>query len=173
MSNNSRLEIALKHIVSARDYTHTLLEGLESDDWFWQPSGPEGNGITHIAWQVGHLAMAQYGLTLFRQRGRQPDDTELMSGKFRKLFSKGSTPKSDPSAYPPVGEIRDVFDKVFAQAKLEVPDFDDASLDEPVDPPHAAFATKYGCLLFAADHEMLHAGQIGLLRRLMGKEPVR
>jgi uncharacterized damage-inducible protein DinB len=30
-----------------------------------------------------------------------------------------------------------------------------------------------GALNFSADHEYLHAGQIGLLRRLLGKEPLR
>jgi hypothetical protein len=28
-------------------------------------------------------------------------------------------------------------------------------------------------LLFSSKHEMLHAGQIGLLRRLFGKQPLR
>jgi len=27
--------------------------------------------------------------------------------------------------------------------------------------------------LFSVDHEMLHAGQIGLIRRLIGKAPLR
>ena len=169
MSSISRLEIAQKHIESARRYTLTLLEGLDDQDWFWQPA----QGITHIAWQVAHLAMAQYGLVLFRQRGRQPEDTELMNGSFRKQFGKGSQPDPNPANNPSIQEIRDTFDRVFEQAKKELPIFSESQLDDPVDPPHAAFKTKFGALLFAADHEMLHAGQIGLLRRLMGKEPVR
>jgi signal peptidase I len=44
---------------------------------------------------------------------------------------------------------------------------------EPVDEPYAAFATKLGALLFCPAHEMLHAGQIGLLRRLLDKPPLR
>jgi hypothetical protein len=57
--------------------------------------------------------------------------------------------------------------------KKEIVTFDGDQLDETIDPPHAAFATRYGALLFAGDHEMIHAGQIGMLRRLMGKEPLR
>jgi hypothetical protein len=56
---------------------------------------------------------------------------------------------------------------------LEVPGFPDADLDQPIDPPHSVVSTRYGSMLFAGDHEMLHAGQIGFLRRLMGKSPVR
>lgn len=169
MSSISRLEIAQKHIESARRYTLTLLDGLEEPDWFWQPA----EGVTHIAWQVAHLAIAQYGLALFRQRGRQPVDTELMSGTFRKQFGKGSQPDPNSANNPPIQEIRQTFDRVFEQSLKELSTFSESQLDDPVDPPHAAFETKFGALLFAADHEMLHAGQIGLLRRLMGKEPIR
>ncbi len=165
----SRLEVAQKHLESARLYMLTLLDDLNEEDWFWQPT----EGITHIAWQVGHLAMAEYGLVLFRQRGRQPIDGELMSGKFRKKFAKGSEPKSDSAEYPKPEEILQVLHRVHEQALKELQTFADEDLDQPVDPPHAAFANRYGALLFAGDHEMLHAGQIGLLRRLMGKPPMR
>ena len=48
----------------------SLLEGLSEHDWFRQPS----EGVTHVAWQVGHLAAAQYSLGLVRLRGERPDD---------------------------------------------------------------------------------------------------
>ena len=67
MAENMRLEIAIKHIEFARSYTLGLIEGLDDDDWFRQAT----EGVTHIAWQVGHLAMAEYGLCLFRVRGRR------------------------------------------------------------------------------------------------------
>ncbi len=169
MPGVTRLEIAQKQIESTRSYLLTLLDGLEDADWFWTPT----QTCTHIAWQIGHLAMAQYGLALFRQRGRQEVDTTLMTSSFRKRFSKGSTPQADASQYPAPSEIRQVLDRVYEQVMTELPQIADESLDEPIDPPHAAFATKYGALLFAANHEMLHAGQIGLLRRLQGKNPIR
>jgi hypothetical protein len=46
-------------------------------------------------------------------------------------------------------------------------------LDETVDNPHPMFSTKLGALMFCPFHEMLHAGQIGLLRRLFGNAPLR
>src|SRR6266404_2876588 len=82
---------------------------------------------THVAWQVGHLAMAEYGLGLFRQRGRQEIDAELMSSSFRKQFSRGSVPEADATKYPSPAEIRAVFDRVHAQVLKEVPGFIAAS----------------------------------------------
>ena len=165
---SSRLAIAMRQIEFSRSYTMTLLEDLSDDDWYWSP--PEY--ATHIAWQVGHLAMSEYGLTLFRQRGRVSEDMDLMSGKFRKLFLRGSEPKSDRAVYPEPAEILEVLDRVHQQMKTEVPSFEEM-LDEEIGPPHAAFGTKYGALLFCANHEMIHAGQIGMLRRLMGKSSMR
>jgi hypothetical protein len=165
----SSLAFALERIARTRQYTLTLLEGLEDEQWLQMPAGCP----THIAWQVGHIAMAQYGLCLMRVRDSQPGDRDLMSREFRKQFSKGTTPDVDPAINPAPGEIRRVFDAVHAQVLLEAPSFDESELEMPLAAPHQMFATKIAALHFSADHEMLHAGQIGLLRRLLGKEPVR
>ena len=80
MSDSANLQMAIDQIVAARQYTKSLLENIDQNNWFRQPV----EKINHVAWQVGHLAMAQYGLVLFRQRGRKLEDTELMSSSFRK-----------------------------------------------------------------------------------------
>lgn len=163
------LALALRQIEFARGYTLSLLNEIDEGLWFSMP----GNCPTHVAWQVGHLAMAEYGLCLFRQRGRQPIDLELMSSKFRKLFGRGSVPLSDHTQYPAAAEIRATFERVHAQTLLEVPNIQPAQLAEPVEMPYAVEATKLGSLLFCSHHEMLHAGQLGLLRRLLGHVPIR
>lgn len=172
---SQRLLTVVKNMEFARRYTLSLLHDLENDDWYWTPdSSSNSEFVTHIAWQAGHIAMAQYGLMLFRQRGREREiDSKLMSSKFRKLFMRGTQPINDPDKYPQPDEILDVMDRVHQQALKEIPSFDGDQLDEPTGAPHAAFATRYGALLFAGNHEMIHSGQIGMLRRLMGKEPLR
>ncbi len=165
----NQLELAIAQVRAARQYTLTLLEGVPEDGWFWTPTAP----ITHIAWQLGHIAVAQYGLMLFRQRGRLPTDADLMSSDFRKLFMKGTNASAERSNYPSPQEIRTVLDAVHRQALDEAARFDPDDLSQPTEPPHAAFPNRLGSLLFASAHEMLHAGQIGLLRRLMGLSPIR
>ena len=163
------LELALKQIEFARSYTLSLLADIGPQEWFSMPPGSS----THVAWQVGHLAMAEYGLCLFRQRGRQPADLELMTSSFRKQFSRGSIPEADANTYPSPAEIRATLDRVHAQVLKEAAGFTAEQLKEPVEPPFAVEPTKLGCLLFCSHHEMLHAGQLGLLRRLLGKQPIR
>lgn len=163
-----RLDMAMRQIEFARGYTLRLLEDLTDDQWFVCSA----QYPTQIAWQVGHLAMSEYGLTLFQQRGRVSEDLDLMSGKFRKLFLRGSTPKTERDAYPEPAEIIAVLDRVHQQMRKEVPTFE-PFLDEEIGPPHAAFSTKLGALLFCSQHEFLHAGQIGMLRRTMGLDAIR
>ena len=169
MNTYPPLDLAIRQIQFARQYTQSLLADIPDTDWFQMPAGAS----THVAWQVGHLSMAMYGLCLFRQRGRAAIDSELMSSSFRKQFMKGTTPNPDTASSPSPDEIRAVFLRVYDQAMLELPTFTEPQLAEPVDMPYAASPTKLGSLLFCSHHEMIHAGQIGLLRRLLGRSPVR
>jgi hypothetical protein len=160
----SRLHLAIQEILAARDYTNELLRSIDQRDWFRRPF----EGVTHVAWQVGHLAVAEYSLALRRIRGDLPSDAELIPPEFTALFGKGSRPTSDPTLYPPVDAIKAVFDRVHRQAVTQLEGLDESALDEPTLLPHRLFNTKLGSLLWCSRHEMLHAGQIGLLRRLLG-----
>ena len=166
---HSLVEVARQQIEFARQYTHSLIEDVDDCDWFEMP----GSSVTHVAWQVGHLAMAQYGLCLFRLRGRSSADSDLMSSSFRKKFMKGTTPHPDPVENPTSAEIREVLERVHQQTLRELAEYDDTQLQATIDEPYAVFNTKLGALFFCSAHEMMHAGQIGLLRRLLGKKPVR
>ena len=105
---HSLVEVARRQIEFARQYTYSLIADVDDSDWFAMP----GNSVTHVAWQVGHLAMAQYGLCLFRIRGRSSADSDLMSSSFRKKFMKGTTPRPDPAENPAPAEIREVLERV-------------------------------------------------------------
>ena len=165
----SRLELLLRHICTARSYTEDLLEHIQADDWFCQPS----QGLNHVAWLVGHLAVAEFRLTMYRIRGNRADDGQLLPASFSSLFGKGSAPEPEPSKNPSPTEIREVFDRVHQQALRELGNVTDEVLDQPVDEPHRMFKTKLEALLFCGQHEMLHAGQIALLRRLRGHASLR
>ena len=169
MDTASLLPLAIEQIKFARQYLMTLVDGIADDEWFRMPSGAP----THLAWQLGHVAMAEYGLCLFRQRGRRPEDLELMPSKFRKQFSRGSVPDPDPANHLSPAELLETVERIHRQCLSEMITFTPDILNETVDMPYAVYANKLGSLLFCSHHEMIHAGQMGLLRRLLGKPPVR
>ena len=164
----TQLEMAASQIKAARQYTETLLADIGPESWYDQPV----DGINHVAWQVGHVAMAQYGLALYRQRGRGESDRELIPREFMRMFAKDSSPSIDIEGRPDAGEIRTVFDRVHQQVLKELETYPLEELETPVDFPYVGFSNKLGALLMSAHHEMLHAGQIGMLRRLLGKPPI-
>lgn len=163
------LQSALGQIDFARRYTLELLEATPQELWFEMPDGLP----THVAWQVGHVAVSQYGLLMFRIRGREPDDLDLIPGTFRKAYGRGGKPKPGSDNQPGPSEFLDRLQKVHDQALKELNQTDPAVLLEPVDMPYAVYPIKLGAILFCPIHEQLHSGQIGVLRRALGLEPIR
>jgi uncharacterized damage-inducible protein DinB len=164
-----KLQLPLQQIRTAREYTLTLLKDLQPEEWFQTPSPP----VSHIAWQAGHIAMAQFRLCLERLRNLQPGDWDLISKDFLRTFAKSTVPSTDFSTYPEPAEIQAVMHRVYEAVLEEIPKYEGSDLETPLRNPHPIFKTKHEALLFSAQHEMLHAGQIGMLRRLLGKPPLR
>jgi hypothetical protein len=162
----SRLQLAIEQIIFARNYTIGLLDQTPTDEWYRIPPG----GVSHVAWQVGHIAFAEYRLALWRIRGERPDDAAFFSPEFRRQFGADSVPQAD-SRYA-AADLRAVLDRVHQQVLLEVHGLNEAELDQPVPHPHPFANTKLLALQWCAHHEMLHAGQIGLLRRHLGYPPM-
>ena len=129
--SSERLEIAIANIEFARGYTKTLLTDLTDADWFQIPSGC----VSNIAWQVGHLAMAQYALTMIRIRGKEPTDAEFISSKFFKRYKKTSMPSADPNDNEPLDEIRTTFENVHINAINELHKCQDEVLNESLPEP--------------------------------------
>lgn len=161
---NARVAVARDKMRVVRRMTGSFLDGLTPDQWFWTP----GEGLTFIAWQVAHLAFAEYGLLMKRQRGARPEDAQLISESFIKRYGRGSIPNPDPAANDPIDAICEAFDAIHAQAQEELLGYTDAELDVPIEGTHPMFSTKLTALEFAPIHEAMHVGQIILLRRLMG-----
>jgi uncharacterized damage-inducible protein DinB len=129
-----QLQWAIDQITFARKYTLQLLETIEPADWFRIPVG----GVSHVAWQVGHLAMGE----------------------------------PDPAKNPDIEEIRHTFEAVHRQALHELPELNEEELTQPPLKPHRVFTTKLGSLIWCGQHELIHAGQIGLIRRQLGQKPL-
>jgi uncharacterized damage-inducible protein DinB len=90
-----------------------------------------------------------------------------------KLFSMGSKPTSDPDNYPPAAEVLDVMRERRAVileilAKQSDADLAAAPPDGPTD-----FWPDLGSIYEMIPwHEMLHAGQVTMVRRALGHAPV-
>ncbi|MFQ5495576.1 MAG: DinB family protein, partial [Phycisphaerae bacterium] len=141
---------------------------IEESRWFEMPAP----GVNHVAWQVGHLAASQVALIHVRCCAENAED--CLPAGFKDCFGRGSTPVSDPAAYPPIPEIRAVFDRIQNEAIRRITALPDAEWTrEAGPPPSPMFTTKEGAIGTAVMHETFHAGQIALLRRFFGKAALR
>ena len=163
----SRLSEALAQIDFARKYNLERIDTVPPADWFTVPPG----GVTHVAWQVGHLAFAEYRLCLERLRPRTADDERLIPDAFIAMFRREALP-ADVTGFP-AEHIRAVLDRVHARVMEELPSYPDADLDlAPLQLPHPLFTTRIGGLRYAPLHEMIHCGQVAMIRRLLGYKPI-
>ncbi len=162
-------DAALGQMKFNRAYLKGLLENVPKELWTVIPGG----ATSHLLWQVGHIAVAEYGLLLFRQRGRAEGDIQLMPGWLRKNFGRGSQASIDADYNPTPDEMMRLLDAIDDQSHTEAAKYAAGSLLEPADMPYAVYPMKLGAMLFAPLHEAIHIGQIGVLRRLLGLQPVR
>ena len=163
------LQGAIGQLEFARNYTLELLEATPQDRWFEIPDGLP----TNIAWQVGHIGVSQYGLLMFRLRGRVPSDLELIPGPFRKKYSRQTTPSSDADGQMTPQELLERLEIIKEQSLEVLAAVEPSTLLEPVDMPYAHWPIKLGAILFCPMHEQIHAGQIGLIRRGLGLDSIR
>ncbi len=172
---------ALGQIQWARHYTLSLLAQTPRELWFERPlistAGSHDESVpfaSHIAWQVGHLAVSQYGLLMFRIHGRRDEDLDLIPSRFRKAFSRGSDPATVSSSQWSADELAERLERVHTAALQGLMHgLDTGVLLESVEMPYAVYPIKLGAILFCPLHEHIHSGQIGVIRRCLGLAPVR
>lgn len=163
----SQLATALDQMAAARRYTLGLLADLPDDAWFWMPSP----AVSHIAWQVGHISIAQYRMVVSFHREPRETDNDWAPASYRPLFGRESTPQADPSLHPSPAELLATLDAINAHVTAEAATYAEADLQGPVLAPHRFLKTRIEALLWCSRHESIHAGQIALLRRLYGLSP--
>lgn len=158
----------VERLTRARGWTMSLIADIDESKWFEMPAP----GVGHVAWQLGHLAVSQIALVHNRCLGKPTD--ACIDPKLREIFGKGSTPVADAGKYPPIPEIKALFDKTQNEVIETIRKMSDAELDAPAGTePHPLFSTKGGALGTAAMHEAFHAGQIAMSRRIWGRQPLR
>lgn len=164
-----RIALLRDNLGFARGYTIELLGDIPVSDWFRMPEGCP----SHIAWQVGHLALAEARLVVNRAGGRDFFADGLMDESYLTLFGRTSPADGNAAKYPSADEIRRVLDRVHAAAlqTLESLSDDDLETHSP-GPEHRFCRTKFDFIRWCSHHEFLHTGQIGLIRRLLGHAPV-
>jgi len=122
-------------------------------------------GAHHAAWQLGHLLLNEHRMVEAVRPGyggALPPDFERVHGKERAL--------NDRDGYLPVAEYRKLMTIQRERTLALLSDLPPTEFDRPA-PDFMRGYAKYisSVFLSIASHELMHAGQIAVVRRLLGK----
>ena len=158
-------ERIIHHLERTRVLTLQMIERVPHERWFDMPTG-----ITHVAWNVGHIATAEYFLGMVFVRGLKDEDAGMIAENYAELFGYGSEPKADPDRYPTPDELMQTLEAVHQQLLLETrampleeldkpPVFDDVWLD------HHPFFEQKGSAPGSSGRPMMPSGPFVRSRR--------
>lgn len=132
---------------------------------------PTPSGGNHPLWVLGHLAYSEGAILQDMMLGESNPLAE-----WKEIFSGGTEPVADASAYPPFEEVlarcqevRQATMKLFDSLSEE--DLDKSSKNCPED-RQQFFGTYRRCFQLAANHWLMHGGQVADARRAAGRKPL-
>jgi hypothetical protein len=124
-------------------------------------------GANHIAWQIGHLTLAERFLV-----GEQIPEVSYppLPAGFETRHGKEAATSTETTGWLTKAEYERVFRETRAATVAAVSKLTEADLDRPTQGRMAAKAPKLGNLIqLLANHDMMHAGQFSVVRRKQGK----
>jgi hypothetical protein len=154
---------AIKRVFGFTDNVFkTYLSDLSDADLLARPV-PQANSI---AWQLGHLINSE---VMLLGDVKTAPTVELPAGFADKYSKETSAVEPTKGALTKVEYVA-LYDKVRAASLAKLNKCSDSDLDKPNTGRLAQFAPTIGDLfLLTANHPMMHAGQIVVLRRKLGK----
>ncbi len=136
---------------------NNVLDGITDPD----TNSRANDHVNHIKWLAGHLTSTRFGFK---------DLAQLEEGDpYKELFAHGKS--IDPNAdYPSIDNIRENWNGISGQISNALASLPEEALQ--ADAPKVPIGEgKMGDFLdFLMHHEAYHIGQMGILRRFLGKE---
>jgi len=123
-------------------------------------------GINHVKWLAGHLVWGQGGLA---RMGGVPMDIEWLAHYDTQIPS----PPGPELRTPSLEEIKVEWNKLNDPIRKGLTNLPEEVLNNPIEFPLPAFRTVEGLWTFINHHQAYTIGQIGILRRALGKEAMK
>lgn len=148
----------------AHELASRTFADFPADKALFQPS-PSDN---HMLWHMGHLAVNYdwFGSAIDGKPG-------VVSKADYARFGMGSKPLSDPGAYPPIAEVRRLFDSAWQRFIAAAVLLSEADAAKPAcTESHGFLSDRLDAVHKAAWHDGWHAGQVSGLRKALGLKGV-
>jgi uncharacterized damage-inducible protein DinB len=160
MSTKDNLRsILLQYDLHSRVFRNAF-EGISEEESEMRPN----DHTNHMKYLAGHLASLRYNLLKF--------GGNTVENPFGRIFTHNN-PLDPEAAYPPLTKIMEMWENTSVHLRKILTSLDQNMLDSPAyfNPP-LADDTTFGLLTFLMHHEAYHIGQLGILRRYLGKPAI-
>jgi uncharacterized damage-inducible protein DinB len=159
MSSNTALAFSLE---GARKMLHMFVDDLTPEERLHRACA----GANCVDWIVGHLIVTE---RMFHAR-LGAVSPEIPEGFEKKFARDAESPKQ--AQYGDTAQLMALFDLHRLETIEAVRRMTPEQLAKPLGKPHPLFSTVGEAAAFCALHQTMHAGQISLIRRSLGKPPV-
>ena len=151
--------------------SHGMMVGLFEDLKDAPLAFPTPNGGNHAMWIAGHLAYSK-GSILDKMMLGEPNPC----ADWKEMFAAGTDPVSDAEKYPPYEDVLAKCEQSHEATMKLLDSMSEEDLDQKSAgcPPEydAYFGTYRQCLQMAANHWLMHRGQLADVRRALGRAPL-
>jgi uncharacterized damage-inducible protein DinB len=125
------------------------------------------SGANCTAWLIGHLTLSERRMLALLGVTNLP----ALPDGYEKRFSRDEgSPQA--GAFGDVSTLVPLFNQHRERVIAAVKSATQEQLDKPMDKPHPMFSTVGQFLAFMAVHAAMHAGQITIIRRSLGRPPL-
>lgn len=141
---------------------HVNLDGVDHEESLVQPTG----GGNCANWVLGHLTCTYDSmLPLLGQE-------QVVGSAVHERYDRGSDPVTGADGAMPLDELRSAWEQVSQRFSAGLKELPEARLAEPtqISPIGNPDETIGSLLAMITLHQAYHSGQLGVLRRIAGKE---
>jgi hypothetical protein len=158
---SKEIEVLRQQARATQRVVRLNVEGISHEESLIHPQ-PEGNCLN---WVIGHLVSAYQ--SIFPLLGQEP----VMGEGRLKPYARHSSPLKDSAEAVPLQELLAVFGTASERVDAGLAVLAPKKLDEPApySPTNDPKETVRSLLASISFHQAYHAGQTGLLRRVIGK----
>ena len=165
----SKINFLKDQMIESRNFINRLISEIPQDLWYIIPDNTDSN----LAWQIGHIMMAQNFHAITVITGRNEKVNELIPVvQYNKIFNgMGTLHRSVEKDLIPTVQLKEQFDTVHKICIDNLDDLSDDILDnklEPIPFKHPVANVKYEALSWCFKHEMWHAAEMEAIKRDLG-----
>ncbi len=158
-------DVIVQILDTARFVTTTYLSDLSDEELLVRPVP----GAHHVAWQLGHLLNSECSMI----EGVRPGAAPQLPPGFAEHHSKEAANDDVPEHFLSKGEYITLMERVREATRGLLTQFSEEQLDVPGPEAMRSYAPTIGSVfLMIGSHEIMHSGQIAVLRRKLGKAVV-